>query len=108
MPSPRDWLTRCVKVLNELAAAADSAGTAAGEGRADVLLPGLAVHAPAPPSPRELATALDPMDLTDMNIPTTSTASGSSHDLAPAPAAVGGADGRRRAGGVILRGAGRT
>ena len=37
--------------------------TVAGEGRADVLVPGLAVGAPAPPSSRELAKALDDMDL---------------------------------------------
>jgi mannosylglucosylglycerate synthase len=37
--------------------------TVAGEGRADILIPGLAVHAPAPPSPRELEEALDDIDL---------------------------------------------
>lgn len=37
--------------------------TVAGEGRADVLLPGLAVHAESPPPPARLAAALDDADL---------------------------------------------
>ncbi len=37
--------------------------TVAGEGRADVLVPGLAVHATAPPPPDRLAAALDDADL---------------------------------------------
>jgi glycosyltransferase involved in cell wall biosynthesis len=37
--------------------------TVAGEGRADVLLPGLAVDADRPPPPRRLAAALDDADL---------------------------------------------
>jgi glycosyltransferase involved in cell wall biosynthesis len=37
--------------------------TIAGEGRADVLVPGLAVNAPAPPPPERLAAALEGVDL---------------------------------------------
>jgi glycosyltransferase involved in cell wall biosynthesis len=37
--------------------------TVAGEGRADVLVPGLSVHAPAPPPRARLAAALDDADL---------------------------------------------
>jgi mannosylglucosylglycerate synthase len=37
--------------------------TVAGDGRADMLIPGLAVHATAPPSRRTLAAALDDADL---------------------------------------------